>query len=159
MGFVIRYLGRCGPAPPGVPCRSVSGRYPVGSGEPRPGRPGEPARAPLVVEGIPSADVRLLVDGLAIGPARHTALPVEPFSALPLSITSIERAELVTGGGDMEWSGAGGGVLSLLSRPGGQTFAIEASGSWTGGGLVSSRHFGLSTTPHGAVRAVSSPPA
>src|SRR5690606_6623978 len=152
---VIRYLGpvRAGPRPGVDPLPLRLGRYPVGSGELRDLAGLESLLAPpLAVEGIPSDDGRVIVDGLAFWPARHPALPVEPFSALPLSITSIERAELVTGGGDMEWSGAGGGVLSLLSRPGGQTFAIEASGSWTGGGLVSSRHFDLSTTPHGAVR-------
>lgn len=104
------------------------------------------------LEGLPAELGGLFLDGLPFTPARHPALPLPAFDAVGFPLGSVDRAELVTGGGDVEWAGAAGGVLSGDTRRG--TPRVEAHGfaDWSGDVLSSSKYFDAGAAPNSSLR-------
>lgn len=106
----------------------------------------------LEVEGLPRSLSGMVIDGVPYAGTRHPDLAdgVLPGSAFPLS--AFDRVELVTNGIDVEWSGFAGGYLTGHTRRGTRDLEVRTFGTWSGGGLWSSKYFEPGAVSHNALR-------
>lgn len=106
----------------------------------------------LEIEGLPRSLSGVVVDGVPFTGARHPDLADGslPGSAFPLS--AFDRVELVTNGIDVEWSGFAGGYLAGHTRRGTRELEVRTYGTWSGGGLWSSKYFEPGALTHNALR-------
>ncbi len=69
-----------------------------------------------------------------------------------LRLSASSGAELVTNGGDVEWSGFGGGTLADFSRVGSRTLQAHFSLDGAGNALSSSDYFNTGAVPNSSFR-------
>jgi hypothetical protein len=95
----------------------------------------------LAVEGLPGALTNLVVDGVPFVPARHPRLDPGGTDAAAFPLPAFARAELVTTGADVEWTGSSGAFLHGFSRSGGRTLQLHGYGDYSGNALSNSKYF------------------
>ena len=105
-------------------------------------------------EGLPLEFGGQSLDGLPVAAARHPGLTLSQIGAVAIPLSSLDHAELVAGGSDVEWAGASGGgpILSGSSRRG--TPRIEGHGfaDWSGSSLSNSKYFDTGAAANSAFR-------
>lgn len=106
--------------------------------------------ADLALEGLSAGSSGFMLDGIPYASARHSALLDGPPPGFALS--AFDRAELVTGGSDVQWTGFGAGTLNGYGRRGSPALAVRALADWTGGALTDSKYFDTGAQPNASVR-------
>ncbi len=96
--------------------------------------------ADLATEGLPGSMSKMAVDGVPFTPARHRDLALDP-GAVAFPRSTLQTAELVTNGVDVEWSEAAGSYLSGYSTKGTDRPELRLLGDWQAGVLTSSDTF------------------
>ncbi len=90
--------------------------------------------ADLAFEGLPGRLGAVAVDGVVRRSARHPRLAGAALDGLTFVPAALGGAELFGGGRDVEWPGAGGGVLSLASLRGSRTLGLRGALDYSGNG-------------------------
>jgi len=103
-------------------------------------------------EGLPAELSGFSVDGLPYRPARNPRLPGGQLDSPLVRLSTLESAELVTNGGDVEWSGFGGGTLSEFGRLSTRDLQAHFSVDGTGNPLSGSPYFATGVVPNSSFR-------
>jgi carboxypeptidase family protein len=106
----------------------------------------------LETEGLPGGLSGIVLDGIPFVPARHATMGASSVDGAAFPLGAYARAELVTAGADVEWSGFGAGFLSGFARRGGGDFSARAFADWTGSTFSSSKYFNTGTTSNSSLR-------
>jgi len=88
----------------------------------------------LGYEGLPGRLGAIAVDGVVRSSPRHPRLAGAVLDGLTFVPASLAGAEMLGGGRDAEWPGAGGGVLSLATLRGSRTLGLRAGLDYSGAG-------------------------
>ncbi len=104
-------------------------------------------------DGLPPSFTGMVLDGLAFHTATLPGSAIDPLAGMLAPRSFLAGAEVVRPDREAELAGSGGAILSLVTRSGGPSGAVEAFGDYSGGSLWSSQSLEGDTPDNQNVRA------